>query len=502
MQRGVVIPRFAALGVTAMSSTIMANAGPALKLSVRATRQAALHWLLRQERRHDHETWRFILLGWIGSIGMPAYYLVWTFWFPQHFEHLGLRLLGAALCLPGPWAHRLMTPRWRAVYLFTAVTYVLPFFFTFMYLMNHGAPVWAQTMLIGVTVLFHFPACWALCSFAIGVGCACLLFALVGDAQFLLSHAVLEQLPLYLFTIVVVSVAKVGRRVLAQEKLAGMAHGLATVSHELRTPLLSVDANARGIARRLARGAGYGGAGSSADRDATQDAAERQAMRAAMARIQHEVRHMNHMIDLFLLSATAVNERLEASEVVSMQQAVDGVIARYPFATEAQRAAVTVEVRGDFHFAGTYELTVVILLNLLRNAQKALHRGGKGRIRILIDGARARPRLLFIDTGCGIAPQRLPHIFKRFYSWPASAGSGIGLALCKDIVEAWEGTIRCVSRESAYTLFVLQFPVVAAAPSNASARPSTASASAAIAAADHPSPVTVPTAVSAALSAV
>lgn len=436
----------------------MGNVEMTLPTTLQAARQALLHWALRRERQHDHATWRFILLGWIGSIGMPLYYFVWTYWFPQHFEQLGLRLLGAALCLPGPWAHRLMAPRWRAVYLFTAVTYVLPFFFTFMYLMNHGAPVWAQTMLIGVIVLFHFPLGWALCSCISGVSVACLLFALVDDPSFLLSHAVLEQLPLYVFTIVVVSVAKVGRRVLAQEKLAGMAHGLASVSHELRTPLLSVDANARGIARRLARRMEGHGAAVPGQHDA-----ELAAMSEAMGRIQHEVRHMNHMIDLFLLSASAVNAQLEANEQVSMQQAVEGVIARYPFATGAQRAAVKVDVRADFAFAGTYELTVVVLLNLLRNAQKALHRAGKGRIRIIIDGARVQPRLLFIDTGCGIAAQRLPQIFKRFYSYPTSSGSGIGLALCQDIIEAWEGRIRCVSREGGYTVFILEFP--AAAPS-------------------------------------
>lgn len=103
---------------------------------------------------------------------------------------------------------------------------------------------------------------------------------------------------------------------------------------------------------------------------------------------------------------------------------------------------------------------MVILLNLLRNALKALHRAGKGRIRIVVDGERDTPRLLFIDTGCGIAPGRLPQIFKRFYSYPANSGSGIGLALCKEIVDAWQARIRCVSREWAYTIFVLEFPKV------------------------------------------
>ncbi len=136
---------------------------------------------------------------------------------------------------------------------------------------------------------------------------------------------------------------------------------------------------------------------------ASPSAADWHEMGEAMLRIQHEVRHMNHMVDLFLLSATAVREQLEADEEVSMQEVVESVIRRYPFTAQAQRDAVRVDVRTDFTFAGKHELSVVILLNLLRNALKALQRAGKGRIRIVVDGQRATPRLLFIDTGCGIA---------------------------------------------------------------------------------------------------
>jgi two-component system CAI-1 autoinducer sensor kinase/phosphatase CqsS len=305
--------------------------------------------------------------------------------------------------------------------------------------------VWAQSLLIALIVLFHFSTLWALASFAVGLFVASALFALLNDPWFLFSHTVLQHLPIYVFTIIVISIAKVGRRVLANEKLAGMAQGLATVSHELRTPLVSVDANVRGIHRRLA--------GSSHPTEA-----DWHEMSEAMSRIQHEVRHMNHMVDLFLLSAAAVSQQLEADEHVSMQEVVESVLKRYPFAAQSQRDSVKVDIRTDFTFAGKHELSVVILLNLLRNALKALHRAGKGRIRIVVEGQRETPRLLFIDTGCGIAAPQLPLIFKRFYSYPPNSGSGIGLALCKEIIDAWKASIRCVSREWSYTIFVLEFP--------------------------------------------
>jgi two-component system CAI-1 autoinducer sensor kinase/phosphatase CqsS len=152
------------------------------------------------------------------------------------------------------------------------------------------------------------------------------------------------------------------------------------------------------------------------------------------------------------------------TERVSMAAMVHAVIGRYPFATEELRRQVSVVVHKDFSFLGREELGVVVLLNLLRNALKALQRAGKGKVRIVVDGARRRPRLLLMDSGCGIAARQLPYIFERFYSWPPNTGAGIGLALCKDIVHAWHGRIRCRSREGVYTVFALEFPPARRAP--------------------------------------
>ena len=156
-----------------------------------------------------------------------------------------------------------------------------------------------------------------------------------GDPSFLLDTQVLQQLPIHWFTIVVLSLVKVSRHVGAQEKLAGLAAGLGSVAHELRTPLVSVEANVRGLQRLLPRDADGAGDGDADSGAACQD---------ALARIQFEVRHMHHMIDLFLLSASAVSSRLEANESVGMHETVTAVLKRYPFVSAAQRALVTVDV--------------------------------------------------------------------------------------------------------------------------------------------------------------
>ena len=380
----------------------------------------------------------------IGALGMPLYYVLWQYVFPQQYESPLLRAVAALLFLPALWPDR-FSNTWFSVYLFLGLTFELPFFFTYMFLMNHASPLWVHSLLVALIVLFHFDTRIAVLAYLSGTLLACLAFASVGDPAFLLDHAVLQQLPVHWFTIAVLSVVKVGRHVGTQEKLAGLAAGLGSVAHELRTPLTSVEANVRGLRRLLPQPPG--------------EAGELPPIQEALTRIQFEVRHMQHMIDLFLMSASAVNRNLEARQALSMHDMVSAVLKRYPFTGDSQRASVTLDVRADFQFAGQDELCVVILLNLLRNALKATQRAGKGRVRIIIDGARPVPRLLFIDTGCGIAPNRLPLIFERFYSYPVHNGSGIGLALCRQIATAWQARIRCVSREHAYAIFILEFPL-------------------------------------------
>ncbi|MBV7536939.1 HAMP domain-containing histidine kinase [Duganella sp. sic0402] len=401
-----------------------------------------LQSLLLYHGREDHATVRVLLLACIGTVGMPLFYVIWQHFFPQQYESLPLRLLGILLCVLGLFA-RQFSQQMLNLYLLVALSYIFPFFFTFMFLMNHASGVWSESLLIGLVVLFHFDTGLALRAYAIGTVLACVAATAMGNGQLLFSQEVLQQLPIHWFTIAVLSVAKISRHVLAQEKLAGMGAGLATVAHELRTPLTSVDANVRGLLRVAAA-------------HPVQD--ERDSTVEALGRIQFEVRHMNHMIDLFLLSATAVRKNLHPSETVSMESVVEAVLKRYPFSSSKQQKTVQLELRHNFQFAGQTELAVVVLLNLLRNALRAVQRAGKGRVRIVIDGGHQPPRLLFIDTGCGIPPSQMALIFRRFYSHPPHNGAGIGLALCREIMDAWSAGIRCVSRENAYAIFILEFP--------------------------------------------
>ena len=92
-----------------------------------------------------------------------------------------------------------------------------------------------------------------------------------------------------------------------------------------------------------------------------------------------------------------------------------------------------------------------VLLNLLINARQAMPEGGSVRVRLGLDAAGRRAELSVADAGVGIAPADLRRIFEPFYSTktgPDAAGqggTGLGLAVCRDIVEAHHG--RLLRRE-------------------------------------------------------
>jgi two-component system CAI-1 autoinducer sensor kinase/phosphatase CqsS len=413
--------------------------------------------LVRRHRGGERAAIQALVLGWLSVILHPLYFVIFTWVFPQPYESPAARVLGTAVGVAGIAMARYRT-RWCARYVPLALTCLLPFFGAYMFMMHHATGVWAHCLTVMVVGLFHFPTGLALRCYAAGTALACLCVTLQGNGGVILTQAVLQQLPVHGMIIALLGLARFSRIALEQEKMAGLGEGLGAVAHEMRTPLASMDANIRGLTRMLQA--------LPAGQPAGLPAGLPENVREAMARVQYEVRHMNHLIDLFLLSANAVRRRHEPFETVSMADAVQAVLRRYPFTGPEQSSAVAVEVRGNFRFSGQHELTVVILLNLLRNALKAIHRAGKGRVRIVVDGNRGRPRLLFIDTACGIAARRLPLIFQRFYAYPAHNGTGIGLALCRQIMRAWNAEIRCLSREHAYSIFVLEFPVQRSTPSS------------------------------------
>jgi len=106
-----------------------------------------------------------------------------------------------------------------------------------------------------------------------------------------------------------------------------------------------------------------------------------------------------------------------------------------------------------------------VLLNLLTNARQAMPSGGRLIIRIAPDPVAGTVDLLVRDSGVGIPAERLPRIFDRFYTTKqgpdasGKGGTGVGLAMCREIIEQHQGKIRVESTPGLGTAFTIKLPV-------------------------------------------
>jgi signal transduction histidine kinase len=97
-----------------------------------------------------------------------------------------------------------------------------------------------------------------------------------------------------------------------------------------------------------------------------------------------------------------------------------------------------------------------LLLNLVSNAVDAMP--GGGRLRIETASGDGFVTLTVADSGPGIPPALRARVFKPFFTTKGAAGTGLGLAVCRSIVEVHHGTIELDSHSGAGATFVVRIP--------------------------------------------
>jgi len=101
--------------------------------------------------------------------------------------------------------------------------------------------------------------------------------------------------------------------------------------------------------------------------------------------------------------------------------------------------------------------------NLIFNALEAMPEGGNLTIRGFLDPGAHKAVLEFVDTGVGITPEALPHIFEPFFSTKRRKyGVGLGLSMVHGIIQEHGGDIEVVSEEQQGALFRLTLPLTTA----------------------------------------
>jgi signal transduction histidine kinase len=182
-----------------------------------------------------------------------------------------------------------------------------------------------------------------------------------------------------------------------------------------------------------------------------------------LAAIRKTVNVANCFMDNIQLQIKGIIAEKPSSEdfkICSISKNIEEVLEQYPFKT-GERNLIIIEAVKDFKYRGSAILTTHIFYNLIRNSLRAIVNAGKGEIIIKLEFNEKFNRLIFRDTASGIKKEFLPKIFKLFASQTTEqGGTGVGLAYCMEIMQAYGGGITCDSIAGEYTEFVLNFPLL------------------------------------------
>ncbi|MGB0524503.1 MAG: ATP-binding protein, partial [Flammeovirgaceae bacterium] len=216
----------------------------------------------------------------------------------------------------------------------------------------------------------------------------------------------------------------------------------ANISHELRTPLTLI----LGITKRLkAQLIGKLNL-------------EEVALIEKHSHLLHQL--INQLLDITKLEAKEMKLKLQKVPIISLLKS-------YLAAFESLAASKNIQLSFTSNLT-TYETLVdkqaleKISYNLLSNALKFTPDGGQVSLDVAVE--KAFIQMTVKDTGIGIPADQLPHIFDRFYRVDQGVnrsyeGTGIGLALAKELVVLHKGNIRVESEEGMGTRFIITLPI-------------------------------------------
>lgn len=225
------------------------------------------------------------------------------------------------------------------------------------------------------------------------------------------------------------------------QSFESMRRFVADASHELRTPIAVIRGEADVALER--------------DRGVPE-------YRETLAIIQDESRRLSRLVDdlLNLARADAGSVQLQVQEFYLNDLLADCCRAAQTLAG-ARRIELDCRSAEDTPFRGDEELLRRLVMNLLDNAIRYTPPGGKVSASLEAQGPSLRIRIS--DTGAGIAPEAVPHVFERFYRADKArsrqdGGFGLGLSIVKWIAESHRGGVELDTRPGSGSTFTVTLP--------------------------------------------
>jgi signal transduction histidine kinase len=216
---------------------------------------------------------------------------------------------------------------------------------------------------------------------------------------------------------------------------------IANASHELRAPLTLIRAASDAALRKTRK--------------------KQPAVDNLLNDILSESDHMNHLVeDLLLLSRLDVGQLKFSHEPINLKEFAEDLQRHFQPLCEQHRIDFSLDVRNVIISGDRTRLHQVMLI-VLDNALRHTDQGG--RINLEIGSSKRYASISVTDSGEGIPPEHLAHVFDRFYQVKSdrrenTSGSGLGLSIAKSIVEAHGGSIGIQSEAGKCTAVRILLP--------------------------------------------
>ena len=216
---------------------------------------------------------------------------------------------------------------------------------------------------------------------------------------------------------------------------------ISSVSHELRTPLTAIN----GWAETLYNG----------------EVRDAQDVKKGMGIIVSEARRLTNMVEELLEFSRIETGRFNLSvEPMDIKAELEDAVYTYrEFFRRKGLELVYDECEEEFPpISGDPERLRQVFCNLLDNADK--HGGSGGRVDVSIRQSGDDVLIRIRDYGPGVPEEELPFIKYKFYKGSSKArGSGIGLAVCEEIIQAHNGTMEIGNAEGGGCMVTLRLPI-------------------------------------------
>lgn len=214
-------------------------------------------------------------------------------------------------------------------------------------------------------------------------------------------------------------------------------------SHELRGPLAVIQAEASLSLRKVREPREY---------------------RKTLEVITNEAERMALLTNQLLeLARMDVDKGAYGFESINLTEFLQVIYSDIAILCEEKRLEIKTHLVKQVHIKGDPKSLQRMFFNILNNAIKYTEKGGI--IRIALEEKNCMAKVSISDTGIGIPNESLPYIFKRFYRVDkarsrSEGGNGLGLSICKHIIDIHNGRIDVRSQMAKGSTFIIKIPTI------------------------------------------